>query len=105
MCHRALRVCDEPVKVNWSSVSSEDIRKQRRRMQEYPDDEDQILATWRKRAKLWEDLNHDRSGRQFSCEFQREHMFARQTNVDSYEGTRIARSLFMMGLTFHWRSR
>jgi hypothetical protein len=98
MCHRALRVCGAPVKTNWSSMFSDDTHDQRRRMQEYPDNEDQILATWTERAQLWEDINQDRGGRQFSCEFQQEHMFARQTNVDSYEGTSIAGTLLAVCL-------
>ncbi|PVF94329.1 hypothetical protein CPB86DRAFT_662286, partial [Serendipita vermifera] len=54
LCHRALRVCHALVRTNSNTLFSDVVREQQgSRMQEYPDNEEQILATWRERAELW----------------------------------------------------
>jgi hypothetical protein len=64
MCHRGLRHCDVPVEGIVEDVNkAESIEV----LHVYPEDEDEILATWEERARTWEDIDRKGAGRVMAC--------------------------------------
>ncbi|PVF95952.1 hypothetical protein CPB86DRAFT_737787 [Serendipita vermifera] len=84
MCHRALQVCNEPVKDNWDLGSSYDHDATLTCLREYPRSEDEVLDTWKARTVLWKDLNRDKGGRVFFCVSNRTHSPTKTIDADSY---------------------
>jgi hypothetical protein len=82
MCHRALRVCNKPIKDNWDPGSGYDHSLNLSRLRDYPGSEDEILDTWKARALLWEDLNRDKGGRTFFCVSNRTYSPAKPIDAD-----------------------
>ncbi|PVF93222.1 hypothetical protein CPB86DRAFT_790381 [Serendipita vermifera] len=64
MCHRGLRFCDDPVQDIPKGGNTHGLLEA---LQVYPEDEDEILSSWRDRAVLWEDIDRNRAGRVMSC--------------------------------------
>jgi hypothetical protein len=64
MCHRGLQYCDLPVPDNCSKTYTEDWLKE---LKNYPEDEDEILASWEERASLWEEIDRNSAGRKRVC--------------------------------------
>jgi hypothetical protein len=64
MCHRGLQYCDLPVISPSKANVEENFLKI---LQDYPEDEDEILATWEERAKLWDEIDRDSAGRIKAC--------------------------------------
>jgi hypothetical protein len=64
MCHRGLRYCDVSVE-----GIAEDLHKVEclEALQVYPEDEDDVLATWNERARQWEDIDRNGAGRVMAC--------------------------------------
>ncbi|PVF93203.1 hypothetical protein CPB86DRAFT_818985 [Serendipita vermifera] len=63
MCHRGLRSCDLPVTKRPEGYDNDLIK----RLQIYPEDEDEILETWDERTRAWEEIDRAGAGRQIAC--------------------------------------
>jgi hypothetical protein len=64
MCHRGLQYCDLPVLNRSKTYVEENLLNA---LQEYPEDEDEILATWEKRVNMWEEIDRNSAGRIRTC--------------------------------------
>ncbi|PVF90967.1 hypothetical protein CPB86DRAFT_746114 [Serendipita vermifera] len=67
-CHRMLRACNEPIIDNGEDPNLyEDDDTMLLRLQEYPDEDEEILSTWDTRVKLWDDLERLAKFREPTC--------------------------------------
>jgi hypothetical protein len=64
MCHRGLRFCDAPVENIPKNYNKESILEH---FNAYPEQEDEILATWEERARAWESIDRSGAGRLMTC--------------------------------------
>ncbi|PVF99137.1 hypothetical protein CPB86DRAFT_757121 [Serendipita vermifera] len=64
MCHRGLRFCDTVVESTPKDHIQGDLLT---KLQHYPEDEDEILSTWKERVLLWDEIDRNGAGRLMRC--------------------------------------
>ncbi|PVF96811.1 hypothetical protein CPB86DRAFT_798612 [Serendipita vermifera] len=77
-CHRMFRPCKLPVESHNPSDADLERHLSLERLMQYPDNDDEILATWATRAILWDTLNEGWGKREKECSYKM------PCNVDVY---------------------